>query len=61
VEERKRLVLAPIGTFAIAFVVTARDLYPGARVPWMLTAAIGGAIAGEIILQTRRITMRAPE
>ena len=53
-EERKGLVLAPIGTFAIAIVITARDLYPGARVPWMLTAAVGGAIVSEIILQARK-------
>jgi hypothetical protein len=52
--ERSGLVLAPIGTFAIAIVITARDLYPGARVPWMLTAAIGGAIVSEIILQARK-------
>ena len=51
-EERRTLALAPIGTFAIAIVITARDLYPDARVPWMLTAGVGGAIVSEIILQT---------
>jgi hypothetical protein len=51
-EERRALTLSPIGTFAIAIVITARDLYPSARVPWMLTAGIGGAIVSEIILQT---------
>jgi len=60
-EEREGLVLAPIGTFAIAFVITARDLYPGSRVPWMLTAAIGGAIVSEIILQARRRSLRSME
>jgi hypothetical protein len=60
-EERKGLVLAPIGTFAIAIVITARDLYPGARVPWMLTAAIGGAIVSEIVLQVRKRSLPGTE
>jgi hypothetical protein len=52
--ERRVLAFAPIGAFAIAIVITARDLYPSARVPWMLTAGIGGAIFSEIILQAAK-------
>jgi hypothetical protein len=59
--ECKGLALAPIGTFAIAIVITARDLYPGARIPWMLTAAIGGAIVSEIILQARKRRLQGVE
>jgi hypothetical protein len=51
-EETRALILAPIGSFAIAIVITAQDLYASSRVPWMLTASIGGAIVSEIILQT---------
>ena len=60
-EERRALTLAPIGTFAIAIVITARDLYPGARVPWMLTAAVGGAVVSEIILQAAKRARPATE
>ena len=60
-EESRLLTLAPIGAFAIAIVITARDLYPSARVPWMLTASIGGAIASELILQVAKRTSRASE
>jgi len=57
-EERRALTLAPIGTFAIAIVITARDLYPSARVAWMLTAGIGGAIVSEIIVQAMKYQRR---
>ena len=54
-EQRRALGMAPIGAFAIAVIITARDLYPSARVPWMLTAVIGGAIVSEGIVQMIRL------
>jgi hypothetical protein len=58
-DARRALTLAPIGSFAIAIVITARDLYPTAKVPWMLTAGIGGAIVSEVILQIANRTRPA--
>jgi hypothetical protein len=49
--ERRALTLAPIGPFAIAVILSARDLYPGARTSWMLTAAISGAVISELLFQ----------
>jgi hypothetical protein len=49
--ERQALTLAPIGPFAVAVILSARDLYPGARTSWMLTAAISGAVLSELLFQ----------
>jgi hypothetical protein len=49
--ERTALAVAPIGAFAIAVVITARDLYPSAQVGWMLTASVGAAVISEAIAQ----------
>jgi len=48
--ERQAIALAPVGVFAIAIIISARDLYPGALVQIMLTAVIGAAFFSEIIL-----------
>jgi Kef-type K+ transport system membrane component KefB len=49
--ERRIMTLAPIGTFAIAVIISARDLYPDAHIPVLLTAAIGCSLVGELVLQ----------
>lgn len=50
-EERRSLVLAPLGALSIAIVINAQDLYFNGIVPWMVTAVIGGAIVTEIMVQ----------
>jgi hypothetical protein len=59
-EERRFFALSPTGVFAIAIVLSARDLYPDSHVSWLLTAVIGGAVLGELGLQTR-LKLAAPK
>ncbi len=50
-DERRALVLAPMGALPIAIVVSALLLYPGASIPSLVTAVIGGAIVTEVLVQ----------
>jgi Kef-type K+ transport system membrane component KefB len=50
-QERRNLVLAPLGALSIAIVVSAEDLYFSPSIPWMVTAVIGGAIVTEVLVQ----------
>ena len=51
-QERRNLVLAPLGALSIAIVVSAEDLYSNSTtIPWIVTAVIGGAIVTEILVQ----------
>lgn len=50
-EERRSLLVAPLGALSIAMVVSAEDLYFSRSIPWIVTAVIGGAIITEIIVQ----------
>lgn len=59
-EERKALVIAPIGPLAIAIVVNAQLLYPGGSIANIMTAVVGGALLTEGLLQVLfRVTPRA--
>ena len=50
-EARGVLAFEPVGAFAIAVIITGRDLYPDGSTPGLLTAVIGGAVLNEIISQ----------
>jgi hypothetical protein len=48
---RKSLVFAPMGALAVAIVVNAGMLYPGRSISAIVTAVLGGAIVGELLIQ----------
>jgi hypothetical protein len=48
---RTAMVLEPIGPFAIAIIITGRDLYPLGKTPGLLTAVIGGVLLNEVFSQ----------
>lgn len=50
-EQRRSLMLSPIGALSIAIVVSAEDLYFSASITWIVTAVIAGAIVTEIVVQ----------
>lgn len=50
-EERRALVLSPMGGLAVATAISAQDLYVGVVSSWVVTAVIGGAIVNEILVQ----------
>lgn len=59
--ERRVLTAGPIGALSIAIVVNAQDLYPAPSISWIVTAVIGGAFLGEILVQfalTRALPQR---
>lgn len=49
--ERRALSYAPVGTFAVAVIISARDLYPDSFIQVILTAVIGGALVSEGIIR----------
>jgi len=50
-DERRSLIIAPMGALSIAIAMNAQDLYSSRTVSWIVTAVIGGAIVNELILQ----------
>ncbi|MGH9664082.1 MAG: hypothetical protein ACRD9L_06645, partial [Bryobacteraceae bacterium] len=60
-EERRSLVLGPLGALSIAIVINAQDLYFNGFVPWMVTAVIGGAVVTEILVQLSARSAPVPE
>jgi Kef-type K+ transport system membrane component KefB len=60
--ERRVLAVGPIGALSIAIVVNAQDLYPAPSISWIVTAVIGGAFLGEVLVQfalTRALSPRS--
>lgn len=51
IQESRALAFAPVGTFAVAVIISARDLYPDSFIQVMLTAVIGGALVSEAIMR----------
>jgi hypothetical protein len=49
-ERERHFVLAPLGVFAIAVVLSFEALYHGTVAGWLVTAVIGGAVSSEILV-----------
>ncbi len=58
--QRELAVFAPMGSLAIAIVVSVQTLYLGRAIPWVVTAVIGGAIVTELVVQLVGRAERAP-
>lgn len=50
-EERYALGLSPMGTLAIAIVINAKVLYPGASISLIVSAVLGGGVLTEVFVQ----------
>jgi hypothetical protein len=50
-EESRALSISPIGSLAIAIVVSAQLLYPGGSVSLIVSAVMGGSVLTEIFVQ----------
>lgn len=59
--EQTAAMLAPTGVLAVAVIISAKDLYPDAQVPLLLTSAIGGAALCELMLLGAFRNRKAPQ
>ncbi|MCC7157609.1 MAG: hypothetical protein IT161_23725 [Bryobacterales bacterium] len=59
--EQTAAMLAPTGVLAVAVIISAKDLYPDAQVPLMLTSAIGGAALCELMLLSAFRNRKEPQ
>jgi hypothetical protein len=50
-DERRALLVAPLGALSLAIVINAQMLYPGGSISLIVTAIVGGAVFTEVLVQ----------
>jgi hypothetical protein len=58
--ERRALAVAPLGSLALAVVISAQLLYPGGSISLIVTAIVGGAVVTEVLVQLIMRRRRGP-